>query len=331
MKLPQTSRRRPGGVPRANPQVLAAAVGRRAVWAVLALLVLGVILGAARQPAPPPAPRVPEPTTDVEAHATAAVRAWLEADDGDEPRLRAYFAVVPDLLRAEPERVAWMAPGPVVERGAGYWAVTVMAGVGQDPPQTRWFQVGVRRVEVKGPAASTGRWAYVSPTLPAEVGAPPVARSPRLAISNLDQDDLRDDLAQRVQRFLTALLTGEGDVNDFTSPGATVLAVQPPPFRSVDLRALGQAGMPTGHREVLAEILAEDAAGHRRQMHYPLELTERDGRWEVVRVLEAPTVSPGQPPPADPTARPAPSSTTTTSSIPTPTTTQSGRASAVRP
>ena len=314
---------------RAAGAVVQVWTGSILAWFLIAVGFFSGLYGALKPAAPPPPVEIPAPTVAAEGRAQAAVVAWLEAGAGDEGKLKQHFSpsLVPSLREVVAQRVGRSAVLDAVVVADGYWSVTVAAEVSADvasAPVQRYFQVAVRQVEAPAPprglAVPGSRFAFVATTLPAEIPAPASAPAPRLAVGSFDRIKSDDPVAVRVARFLSALLAGQGEVADFSTPGATVRAVRPAPYAKVDLRSMATRDLPGAddRLEVLADVVAYDAAGTPRPLSYPLELAQRDGRWEVARVLPAPALSEEQPP--FPTSTSAPSVIATSSSTSTSTT-----------
>ena len=100
-------------------------------------------------------------------------------------------------------------------------------------------------------------------------------------------------LTETLQGFFAAYLTGEGDVQLFTSPGSDVRAVSPSLFGQADVAELGWSPVPGVDDESfrLARVIvdASSPTGLQR-LEYSIVVAERDARWEVSQVLHAPVV-----------------------------------------
>ncbi len=295
------------------------------LWAVIAAALLCSLAAFAR-PAPkaetPPPP--PEATVAPEGVAELFTAAWLRAGEGSEDTLVAFYPTLLDLRGMAPRPGLDVATATVaaVEVDDGYWSVTVAASLDGD---ARYFQVPIYR--------TAGR--YVAASLPAEVAAPTgVGRAPNLATPGLERPALDDPIAAAVDNFARGLLTG-GEFARYISPKATIAPVRPAPYVRTELRRLATRPVPGPPKgaEVLAEVVAVNAAGHPSVMHYALTLAVRSGRWEVTALLPAGALG-VQPETTTPTtaALLATTSTTvpysptttrasTTSSLPAPTTT----------
>ena len=181
--------------------------------------------------------------------------------------------------------------------GEGYWSITVAAEVlvavveeaasSQDEPGaagyrrhgTHYYRVGVLVADDR----------YVATSLPGEVPAPALAEAPKLAGLGLQRPKPDDPIATAVRQFLAAYLAGQGEIERYITPGAPVQAVQPAPFAGVEVTRLAQVEPtdPKAPTVVRAETAASTAAGAVQVLHYALELSERQGRWEVRQVLPA--------------------------------------------
>jgi hypothetical protein len=169
----------------------------------------------------------------------------------------------------------------------GYYAVTVAAevvttgsGVDGQPVGTRYFSVGVAET-------MTG---WVVTGLPALVPPPSRVTTPDLLIGRFDGLDSAPGLEEMLPRFIAAFLIGNGELTRYTSPSSPIVAVQPPPFTSVEVLRAGLAETPDGPTEVGTLVRATDADGRTQILEYALVVEQRDGRWEVSRLLPAPTL-----------------------------------------
>ncbi|HUG84660.1 MAG TPA: hypothetical protein VMM13_08840, partial [Euzebya sp.] len=132
-------------------------------------------------------------------------------------------------------------------------------------------------------------------TLPALVGVPAGGDPPVPAIPALQSPDGDDPLATAVDRFLSALLTGDGELSRYLAVGASV--EQPILVgRSVQLQRLAARPLDDSRVAALAEVrmITDDGAVH--LLHYPLLLQPSDGRWEVASLLPALPLQPAAQP-----------------------------------
>jgi hypothetical protein len=98
-------------------------------------------------------------------------------------------------------------------------------------------------------------------------------------------------LAEAVEAFLAAYLTGVGDLSRYTVPASPLVAVSPPPFATVEITSAGEVTGSDGTRFVAARITATDTAGQEQVLEYSMVVVQRDGRWEVAELLPAPLLA----------------------------------------
>lgn len=164
-------------------------------------------------------------------------------------------------------------------------------------------------------SASNGSLAAVG--LPAPVAAP---TKPSDSVTVAYPNTLASGVpvSDTVLSFLGAYLTGQGELDRYTSPNTDISPITPAPFTSVKPIALLSSDLPDKTPAdgttlgVLATVTATTASGQQLNSTYAFELKARAGRWEVLKLLTAPTI-----------AKPSPSLSTTTPT-PTPTGTKKG-------
>ncbi len=165
------------------------------------------------------------------------------------------------------------------------WSVTVATDIN-----------GARRyllvpVQVDGTAA-------IAVTPPAVVPAPLLATSDDIDLTN--EWPPNDPAVQSISAFLNALLTGNGEVSVYTSPGVQLNPVTPPLFKEVKIRSV----VTDLDRDDLTDPVADgttiqtmtDATAvlpkdNQLAVRYALTLTSRDGRWEVAAIDPAPPLT----------------------------------------
>ncbi len=174
------------------------------------------------------------------------------------------------------------------EIAPGYYAVTVAAEVvaadHDDEEQPLWVPVGTRFYSV-GVAETTTGWVITG--LPTLMPAPAGATAPELLIDRFDGLDATPGLEEMLARFLEAYLTGDGELTRYTSPSSPIVPVQPAPFATVEILQTGVVATPDGLAQVVAVVVATDAVGRAQILEYSLAVEQRDGRWEVSRLLPA--------------------------------------------
>ncbi len=261
---------------------------------VLAVLVVLSGPGTSADVAAPAADHSAEQAA-VEEFAQRFVVTWLQTPQGQEAQLAPYVQVVHLTL---PE-VPWQADAPatasVGRLGAGRWSVTVAVSVSApgSPTRRRYFQVPVSYVSGGG-----GGGAMVAAALPAPVAAPIAAAAPELAYRY--RADPAGPVVTSIGEFLTALLTGQGDVTRYVSPGTVIAAVNPPPYTAVAVsdvmvdRDVAGGTPPTSGQRLAVLATARVTAGPNQQIdvQYALTLLARAGRWEVQAVDPSPQVVP---------------------------------------
>jgi Conjugative transposon protein TcpC len=176
------------------------------------------------------------------------------------------------------------------------WMVTV--GVDVEEPQAegprlvrRYFAVPVAYTAGSEQQPTTLR----ALTLPGPVSAPTPGTGPQLAYT--DALDPAGSIGSSVSAFLSAYLTGQGDVTRLLSPQApTIEPVQPVAYTAVQLRKLATADRAVdasapdddAQVQVLATVLLTGLDQQSASAQYALTLTARDGRWEISAVQTAP-------------------------------------------
>ncbi|HBF83819.1 MAG TPA: hypothetical protein DD420_29000 [Streptomyces sp.] len=313
-------------------------------WAAWGLLILGPLLGAAAILSVPaqagPAPTASAATAPSAAGAQGAagyaelfVAAYIEAGEGDQAKLAAYYPGASGLrLEGAPGRVRGeqLAVVRLRQTDRGIWSVTVAARVtakapasptSKEPAETegrahgqgnvaaaastvRYFQVPIATTTATAttakpttaPAPAAG---YTALAMPAEVGAPAQIEAPALVYGPMRPALPADPRTQAVTEFLSAYLTGAGELDRYLAPGTKLTAITPAPYTGIAVDSLaieGEKGSepPTavpGDGTRLRLLAAARATGHddiRLPLTYALTLTARAGRWEIVGLDGAP-------------------------------------------
>lgn len=235
---------------------------------------------------------VPPDTSGAEGFAELFIAAYLGAGENSTDGLTPFLdGVALDGVEAGSWSAARTTSLGAQEVSPGYYAVVVAAevvatDVGADG-QTVWVPVGTRYFSV-GVAETGYGWAVTG--LPALVAPPPKATAPELLVGRFDGLDGAPGLEEMLPRFLAAFLTGVGELTRYTSPSSPIVAVQPPPFTDVEVLRAGLGETPDGPTEVAVVVRATDADGRTQILEYALVVEQRDGRWEVSRLLLAPTL-----------------------------------------
>lgn len=301
----------PGAEPKAPPDVglqarwtggsrLATRGATAILWSALAAgplaLVLGLLMVLAIS-APAPSARAPAADRSgeqvaVEEFAQRFVVTWLQTPQGQEKQLSPYVQVAHLTLPEVPWRAEAPATASVARISEGLWTVTVAVTLSArgSPAERRYFQVAVKYLPSGNGAA------LVAAALPAPVAAPLAAAAPELAYRY--RASLADPVATSIGEFLSALLTGQGDVTRYVSPGTVVAAVSPPPYTAVTVtdvlvdRELAGGTAPASGERLAVLATARATAGPQQvvDVQYALTLLARAGRWEVKAVDPAPAV-----------------------------------------
>ena len=276
--------------------------------AVIAALVSGPVAlylssgsSAAPEVVAPPAVSAVDTTAQFAASDLAQqfVSAWLMTHRGDEGSLQRFVDIdagtgalpAQALYESADTHIAGVREVSGVD-GADTYAVTVSAEVtpaGADTATRRYFQVPVV-VSDKGVRAMA---------MPAAVPAPSTGLTVNLDYSN--QLSSNAAIVTAAQGFLSAMLTGDGDVTRFTSPGTNLGAITPAPYASISVigartqKSLGDsAETPAdGQRARLLLTISQQPPGAASSTDaltgaYALTMAARAGRWEVSALDPAP-------------------------------------------
>ncbi|MBT2439837.1 conjugal transfer protein [Streptomyces sp. ISL-36] len=299
-------------------------------WTAWGLLILGPLLGAFAYLSAPaqagasqkkPAPTAPAATGAQGAAGLAQlfVAAYIEAGEGDQAKLAAYY---PDAtgLRLEGDsgrrRGEQLTVVRLRQTDPGVWSVTVAARITDtkapakpsdgDRPDgkgdakaaaaraVRYFQVPVATAPTAGGASG-----YTALAMPAEVAAPEQIKAPALVYGPMRPALPTDPRTQAVTEFLTAYLTGAGELDRYLAPGTKLTAIAPAPYTGVAVDSLaieGEKGTEPvttvpGDGTTLRLLVALRATGHdevRLPLTYALALKTRGGRWEIASLDGAP-------------------------------------------
>jgi hypothetical protein len=266
-------------------------LSRVAVWTLIATGPVALCVAVASTPATvaaaptakPTAVRTATPATDPGGYAQVFLGAWLRSSADDETSAQARLArsMAPDVELPAPAAGAHSAPQAVTavrsaQRGTGAWSVTVAAQYGNG--SVRYYAVPVA-------SGSTGS-SFTVTGAPSVVAGPIRAQVPKSSYAVTVPEG---DLSSAVGEFLTAYLTGAGEVDRYLAPGVKLTAVSPAPYTAVAVQEVSAAeGAAVAEQvpadgttvRVLASVEARDAEG-RWPLAYELTLKARSGRWEV--------------------------------------------------
>ncbi|MFH9967679.1 conjugal transfer protein [Streptomyces mirabilis] len=266
-------------------------LSRMAVWTVIAAGPIALCVAVASTPttvaaAPatkPTAVRTATSATDPDGFAQVFVGAWLRSSANDETSAQARLAqsMAPDVDLPDPAADAQSAPQSVTavrsaQRGAGAWSVTAAA---------QYADGSVRYYAVPVASDSTGS-SFTVTGAPGVVAGPARAEVPKSSYAVTVPEG---DLSSAVGQFLTAYLTGAGEVDRYLAPGVKLNAVSPAPYTAVTVQEVSAVEEAAAAEKVpadgttvrvLASVEARDATG-RWPLAYELTLKARSGRWEV--------------------------------------------------
>ena len=282
-----------------------------AVWALIVCgpAALAVTLTSSTPPPPPPAT-----TTEVvdtageQARASELARqlvtAWLTLPRGEEDQLRA-FVDTADLTLPE---TPWTVARRHRRRAEHHRGRPLVGHRRCDRHRPRQFH-RPRLLRRPGPGRpATGSAAAL--TLPAPMPTPPPSRLPALAYPYTANPV--DDLATTVGDFLTAMLTGAGDVTRYLTPGATVTALVPAPYSTVTVSQVWLDEDPTDLTpeqdtpvRALVTATATTTADQASVVQYALQIRPREGRWEIAALDPIPALADTPTPTPTPTSNPA--------------------------
>ncbi|RJO80046.1 conjugal transfer protein [Nocardia panacis] len=264
------------------------------VLAVLATLGGGhAILDFLSSGGPPPVDQTPV----VVGHAQLAgsfaeqyLLTYLGATSGQQERIAEFVSTPQMSLPATAKQVA----DPIVVHLARtytagnleIWTVTVSVRTGKSatqPADTRqYYRVSVSLTE--------GRLRALA--LPALVTAP--TKGPDLSLHYPTTCAPESPLGQVATGFLSAFLTGTGDVARYTTVDSGMTAMKPAPFSSVDTVTIAAedsgCGLNGTAEHLMATINPKSDSGPAPTLSYPLTLVRADGRWQVRSIDSLPAL-----------------------------------------
>ncbi|MDQ1041851.1 conjugal transfer protein [Streptomyces sp. V4I2] len=273
-----------------------------AFWTVIAAgpIALGLALTStptvveAATEAKPTAVRTTAHAADPSGYAQLFVAAWLRssADDATSVQARLAQSMAPNVELPDPAAAAQPAPQSVTavrsaHRADGAWSVTVAAQYADQ--SVRYYAVPV--------AADRAGASFTVAGAPGVVAGPARAEVPA---SSYGVSVPEGDLSSALEEFLTAYLTGAGEVDRYLAPGVQLTAVAPAPYTAVTVQqvlaveeAAAAEQVPADGTKVriVASVEARDEE-RRWPLGYELAFTARSGRWEVA-ALESGTAQNG--------------------------------------
>ncbi|MFE2092829.1 conjugal transfer protein [Streptomyces sp. NPDC059460] len=298
-------------------------------WTAWGLLVLGPLLGAFAYLSAPaqagPAQRTAAPVAPAATGAQGAagfaqlfVAAFISAGEGDQDKLAAYY---PDATSLRLEGASDRRRGEqftvvrLRQTDSGVWSVKVAARITDTKPAdghqadakdetkaaaaqgVRYFQVPVATATTAGGASG-----YTALAMPAEVAAAERIKAPGLVYGPMRPALPADPRTQAVTEFLTAYLTGAGELDRYLAPGTHLTPVVPAPYSGIAVDTLAIEGekdtepvtVVPDDGTTLRLLVALRATGHdevRVPLTYALTLNARAGRWEIASLDGAPALA----------------------------------------
>ncbi|WP_206796268.1 conjugal transfer protein [Amycolatopsis sp. MtRt-6] len=274
--------------------------GRWAAWlAVLASPLLTIAGLIVLQPAGAPSMRdggALASSTSPEGWAEMYVRSWLSATRDDPADLETFYPPGMKSQRAVGTQVPVdTAVISAVSTAPGTWSIVVVADVlVLQPDGKRAAMLLCAQVAMIGTDA-----AFVAAALPTPVACPGTGGAVVLAYDEVA--DPGGPVGQSVAGFLAAYLAGQGQLDRFVSPGASLALPRPAPYMAVQVTEVrtrekfepGQAARPVDGTVIhsFTHAWGWDATGQSTPVDYALTLVARAGRWEINRIDPAPLLA----------------------------------------
>ena len=228
---------------------------------------------------------------DVAGFAELFVAQYVDAGDGDEALLAPFLGAKAPASLTGAASGDWFASSTtttaITATGRDRWRVTVAAWLlRRDTESASYVSMGVRFFEVEVVATDAGLSATGLPWIAA---APAVGDAPRDEWGRVEVPPSGDPLADTAERFLNALLTGNGELGRYAAPGSDLRAV-PATFDQVTLERMAQRRDRDGGHWVRVWATAT-SADSTLWLTYDLQVEERDGRWEIAAMGPTPVAS----------------------------------------
>ncbi|WP_104056277.1 MULTISPECIES: conjugal transfer protein [unclassified Arthrobacter] len=282
-------------------QSWASDAGRWAVYGLTVLVSLGALCGFLAFTSPPPQVQASTEVglgakqQEAGAFAQSYLAAWLTATSTDHDELDRYANVTgSSLVGTTPTEYRDMTVASIEDAPGGLTTVVVSASLktvemddaGKETVTWTpyWYQIAVQtQGEEMAPAG-----------MPAPVSVPAVGDAPQLGYTSRVANK---EIQATVADFMTAYLTGQGDVTRYVSPETTISAITPAYWTQAKVKTIQSVsevedGTPVAGQtaEVLVDMnLTRDTTTKPAQ--YVLSLKVRDGRWEIQSLNSAPALS----------------------------------------
>lgn len=253
------------------------------------------------------------------------VRSWLSADRDSSAGIEKFYpAGIRSQRQAGTQVPIETAAVSTSSAGRGAWSVVVAAHImteQKDGKHTMRLQCQKVTLIEQPSRTRAGGAAYVAAALPSPVACPSTLADPALDYPHNAAPD--GALGKAVLGYLTAYLTGGGDLARYTSQDSGIKAVEPVPYAAVHLDELstheefeaGQEDRPLDdvRVRVLARAWGYDATGETQPLDYALTLVANAGSWEVLSIDPSPLLLPDKPTPAPSETAPGPTPSTSPS------------------
>lgn len=285
-------------------QSWAGSAGRWAFYSVAVLMALGALCGflAFMRPAAPVQPAAMTSTSEQHqeagAFAQAYLAAWLTATTNDHAELDRYTRTSgTTIIGTTPTEYRDLTVVGTEDTGN---LTTVIVSASLQVTNTDeedkdsedatswtpyWYQIVVQSNE-EDEMAPVG--------LPTPISMPTISTAPQLGYPSRVANQ---EVEATVADFMTAYLTGTGDVTRYVSPQATINAITPAYWTDAAVRSLSSSEevperTPTAGQtaQVLVDVnLTRESTTKPAQ--YVLDLSVRDGRWEISSLNSAPALA----------------------------------------
>jgi hypothetical protein len=285
-------------------QSYAGSLGRWAFYGVAVLMALGALCGflAFIRPATPVQLTTDTSTTaqhqEAGAFAQAYLAAWLTATTSDHTELDRYTNTTGTAITGTTPTEYRDLTVVSTEESGNLSTVIISASLqttsnndedgtstdaGEDVTSWTpyWYQVAVQSND-DGEMAPLG--------LPAPISMPAISTAPQLGYPSRVANR---EVEATVADFMTAYLTGQGDVTRYVSPETTINAITPAYWTDAAVRSLASSEevpdrTPTAGQS--AQVLVDvnlTRENTTKPAQYVLDLKARDGRWEISSLRSA--------------------------------------------
>lgn len=257
----------------------------------MSYLALEDINARAAQQKPVAATSLDMTDTSAQAQAVGYVQAWLSATGSDHAALDQYAQVT--VNSQEPTEYRNLRQAGFTKNG-DLISVRVTGET-----KTVQEQEGGKRVEVWTP-----RWWQVVLRVDGSggisvVGLPTPISAPASASGNLNLGYSKPvnstEASATVNEFLTAYLTGVGEVSRYTTPGSSILPVTPAPYEQVSVQEIrsdvdltDKTIRKNGAKAHLSVVARTSSGKSAQTTTYFLTVKARDGRWEIESIDQIP-------------------------------------------